>query len=720
MPEQLNVPGARGKLVNAKKNRLSLIAGSSSPATEAALDVHASEQELEDLFEQAPQPMWLYDLATLKFLHVNQAAIDEYGYSRREFLSMSIKDIRPADDIGRLEARIADVRAGVGAYDSVSQYWRHVRNNGDIIWVDIHNQATRYKGREAGLVVAVNVTERKLTQERLDIQRAYFRQLFDSSSDAILLLDLSDSIADANRSFLELFEYELSEVVGARIDNLIVPDTRQDETARKWAALHENGYVYYETRRMRKSGTMLDVAVAGYPVILDSKRRGAYLIYKDLTEKKQLLKKVRYHSTHSAATGLINRSELERQIRLLLTRPRGTARFHAVLHVALDQFMLVSRTCGHAAALQLLKRVVDCIQAVAKSSKVAHLYADEFCVLLSRTNREKTQMIARQIIEDVAEITFRWNGLVYKIGANVGGIMLPASSNADQSILPMAEMACQIAKDKGTNRMHIAEIGDNEAVRRHHEVHWLSQIHEALDADRFVLYGQRMLSVDGSDKCKDHEVLLRMLDHDGNVVSPGQFIPVAERFRLMGQIDRWVLNRLFTMLDEMATKGRRFNGRVSVNLSGATLSEEDLTESIQSLFERYQVSPANICFEITETAAIQNIASAARFVADMQALGIKIALDDFGSGMSSFKYLRELPIDYLKIDGLFIREIIANDADRAMTEAISRMAQALGIRTIAECVENPETLDCLRELGVDYAQGFAIHRPEPLTVDMLS
>ncbi|HET6655761.1 MAG TPA: EAL domain-containing protein [Gammaproteobacteria bacterium] len=704
--------------------RLSLLADRPAETTEAAVSAYASaggEGEFEALFQRAPQPMWLYDPVTLRFLHVNQAAIEQYGYSRREFLSMGIKDIRPAEDVERLRSRILTQRAKGWEYDNeVSPYWRHVRKNSEIIWVDIHSQISRYRGRNAALVVAVNVTDRKLTQERLDVQRAYFQQLFDSSTDAILLLDHNDTIVDANQSFLKLFQYELPELTTARAEDLLVPDSRRGEASQHWTAIKESGYVYRETRRRRRDGTLLDVAVAGYPIFLESERYGAYLIYKDLTEKKQLLKKVRYHSTHSAATGLINRAELERQLGLLLGKSHGATRTHAVLHVELDQFMLVSRTCGHDAATKLLKKVVDRIRAAAGSSKVAHLYADEFCILLTRADHDKAQRVARQIIDDIAALTFRWNGLVYKIGANIGGIMIPASSEADQTILPMAEMACQVAKERGANRSHIAEVDDEETVRRHHEVYWLSQIHEALDADRFVLYGQRIVSVNGRDEGCDHEILLRMLDHDDNLVAPGQFIPVAERFRLMGQIDRWLLNTLFGMLDDMVKQGRRIHGHVSVNLSGETLSEEELASYIKSLFEQYDVEPEHICFEVTETAAIQNIASGARFVAEMQAMGAKIALDDFGSGMSSFRYLRELPIDYLKIDGLFIKDIMANDADRAMTEAISRMAQALGIATIAECVENPETLDWLRELGVDYAQGFAIHRPEPLTVDMLS
>lgn len=695
-------------------------------AVERAVDAYVSagdHGDFERLFEYAPQPMWLYDLATLRFLRVNQTAITRYGYSRDEFLAMTIEDLRPPDDLPRLREHIQSQRTrSPDEHAEVSQYWRHILKNGRTIWVDIFNQFFRYEGRDAGLIVASDVTVRKLTQERFEIQRAYFRQLFDSSSEAILLLDQHHTIVDANQRFLKLFGYELPEVIGAYIGQLIVPDSRQYEVKQSRESISVSGYLYRETRRKRKDGTLLDVTVAGYPIKYESERLGAYLLYNDLTEKKKLLEKVHYHSTHDPASGLINRKAFESQLRTLLRKKPGSDRCHIVLHVALDQFMLVNRSCGQMAGKRLLKQVTDRIRDRIDSDQIAHLYGDEFGILLSDAQPEEARRVARAIADDIAAIVFRWNDHVYRIGTNIGGILLTMPSADARTALSSAEMACQVAKEKGPNKIHIAEIDDQETVRRRHEVHWLSEIHEALESDRFTLYAQRIVPVAGDSKKTyptDYEILVRMLDQSGNIVAPGQFIPVAEHYRLMAQVDRQVLRRLFNMLGDIGKSGASFNGRVCVNLSGETLGDEEFRGYIKQQFERHRVTPENICFEVTETAAIQNIAAAARFVGDMQSMGAKIALDDFGSGMSSFRYLRELPIDYLKIDGLFIRDILTNDTDRAMTEAISRMAQALGIGTIAEYVESLDTLDCLRELGVDFAQGFAIHRPEPLTVAML-
>lgn len=693
---------------------------------EAAITAYASsgsDGTFGELFRHTPQPMWLYDLATLRFLKVNEAAIDRYGYAEHEFLAMRLEDIRPREDVDRLHAHVDAQRAKrPGGEAKVSDYWRHTLKSGQTIWVDIYEQIFDYEGRDVGLVIAADVTDRKMTQDRLDIQRAYFRQLFDSSSDAIALLDAHDIIVDANQRFLKLFGYELSEVLGRRVEHLIVPDSRQHEIGHSWDTICHTGYLYRETCRQRKDGSLFDVAVSGYPIMFEAGRIGTYLIYRDLTERRRLQEKVRYHSTHHAVTGLINRKEFERRVAALLEQPGCRRSAHALLHTALDQFTLVNQVCGHDAGEQLLKLVTARIKSCAGASVVAHLYGDEFGVLLSDVQPDDARLTARRIIADIGAITFRWDDHIYKIGANIGGAFLDASAGDVRTALSVAEMACHVAKEKGANRMHIAATDDQETVRRQHEAHWLSEIHDALDNNRFVLYGQQILPVSGDveGEDRDYEILVRMLDRQNNLVAPGQFIPIAERFRLMGRIDRQVFDRLFKALDEVLTRGGHIKGKVSVNISGETFGDEEFHDYIKAQFARHTVSPHHFCFEVTETAAIQNISAAKQFVAEMQSMGAKIALDDFGSGMSSFRYLRELPIDYLKIDGLFIRDLTTNDTDRAMTEAICRMAQRLGIRTIAEYVEDAATLECLRELGVDYAQGFGIHRPEPWFVQFVA
>lgn len=680
-----------------------------------------AESDFERLFRQAPQPMWLYDLKSLAFVKVNQAALEQYGYSEEEFLSMRITDIRPRDEIERLDDYIAEQRLHAPQNRKrVSRYWRHALKNGDLIWVDVYTQIFEYEGREAALIVATDVTARKVAQERLDIQQAYFRQLFDSSSEAIVLLDQDDLIIDANQRFLKLFGFELQEIVGKRVEQFIVPDYLRHEIKHSWESMRQAGYLYRETRRCRKDGTLLDVSVSGYPIILESERIGTYLIYNDLTEKKQLLTKIRHNATHSAITGLINRREFERRLGHALKKSRGGPGSLAVLHVALDQFMLVTQTCGHTAGDRLLKIVTGIIKENVQSDVIAHLYGDEFGILLVDTPIDEVERLSRKIIDIISAISFRWDSRVYKVNANIG-VAVPTHDAADvRHVLSTAEMACQVAKERGINRVHIPGSNDQETLRRHDEVLWLSNLHEALARDRFVLYAQRLMPVCAEDDGRDYEILIRMLASDGSIVSPDRFIPVAERFRLMSELDRWVIGKLFAALGSALARGARLNGVVSVNLSGETLSDDAIHSYIAEQFDRHRLPPQHVCFEITETAAIQNIECAKKFVRDMQSRGAKIALDDFGSGMSSFRYLRELPIDYLKIDGLFIKNLLGDEMNRAMTEAICKMAQSLRIHTIAECVEDSEILRCLKDLGVDYAQGNAIHKPEPWFVQFIA
>lgn len=671
-------------------------------------------ESFELFFNQSPQPMWLYKLDTLKFLKVNPAAIAKYGYTNEEFLSMTIVDLRPPDEVERLRSYIKTQRKRpANERKTESRYWRHCLKSGDVIWVDLYTQIFNYENDKAALIVAVDVTTRKQMQDRLDVQRAYFRQLFDSSSEAIVLVDRDESVIDANKGFMTLFGYTLDELAGQCIDDLIVPEALKDQAVSSWYDTGPDGYFHQEVKRQCKDGTLLDVVVSGYAIEHDSRRLGTYLIYHDLTERKRLLETIRYHTTHSAATGLINRAEFERQIHEFVERE--SVADYAFLHIALNQFKLIHQTCGHAATEKLLKLATEAIKPHVGDNMIGHVYQDEFSIALHCSSREAAESTARRIIDAIAAIRFQWDGKVWHVGAAIGGAVAGEVAADVRTLLSTAEMACRIAREKGgTNRIYFAALDDQETLKRQDEVRLLAAIREALANDRFVLYGQKIVPVNdrGGTHC-DYEILLRMLDVDDTVLPPAQFIAVAERFRLMEEIDHWVIEHVFAALGEAIARGEAVTGEVSINLSGETLGDETFHEFVGERLRQHGVAPQNICFEITETAAIRNIDSAKKILRGLRAMGAKVALDDFGSGMSSFRYLRELEVDYLKIDGMFVKEIANNSDDRAMTEAIARMAQTLNIKTVAEYVETQKALDCLKELGVDYAQGFGIHRPEP-------
>lgn len=683
----------------------------------ATVRAYAYGDDFEHLFENAPQPMWLYDLASLRFLDVNRAALQQYGYERERFLRMDMEQLHLPEDVEPLYKHLKKQRAAYSAgIDSASTAWRLVTRDGALVWVDLHSQVARYEGHDAALIVAVDATARKQAEDRLAVQQAYFRQLFNRSSDAILLLDHNDVAVDANEQFTKLFGYPLEQVTGAHAESLIAPKTPDAKTPTALSQAGERSVVEQQVQRRRSDGKLLDVTLSGYPIDLGSERVGTYLIYHDLAEKKRLVNRVRYHTTHDAETGLMNRRAIQREVRQHLHAVRHSKDMPAVLHVSLNGLAMLARSGKPVAGKALLESIVTALKSVSGADSIAHIYADEFCILLPGANRHKAHDIAKAAVTNVVDLSARGN---HRISINVGGFLPHDKKTPPRTVLAMAEMACEIARKKGANKVHIADRDDPESAHHHYEARCLSTIHEALDNDRFVLYAQRIAPLSDQNKRPECEILVRMRDGDNGIVAPDDFIPVAERFRLMNEIDRALIKKLFVQLDDfIATHGELAVG-LNVNLSGETIGDDELTDFIQALFNYYRVPPAQICFEITETAAIQNIAQARIFIREMRAIGCKIALDDFGSGMSSFRYLRELNVDYLKIDGLFIKDMLTNAADRAMTEAINRMAHALDIVTIAEWVESLDMLEHLREWGTGYVQGFAIQRPEPLTHEFL-
>jgi EAL domain-containing protein (putative c-di-GMP-specific phosphodiesterase class I) len=301
----------------------------------------------------------------------------------------------------------------------------------------------------------------------------------------------------------------------------------------------------------------------------------------------------------------------------------------------------------------------------------------------------------------------------FTVTASFGVVSMPAASEQDaHELLSLADSACFFAKERGRNRVHVYGADDTGVARRREEMDWISRISDALLENRFRLYCQQIHPVEGDSEVRHCEILLRMVDVNGNIVPPAVFIPPAERYNLMPRIDRWMLESVFTRLGGIG-RDRQVHSLIALNLSGSTLSDEGLTEFIVNLFETHDVAPQSVCFEITETAAIANFDDAMRFIGTVRELGCRVALDDFGSGLSSFRYLKEIRPDFLKIDGSFVREITHNSTDHSMVEAINRVGKTIGIRTVAEFVEDEATLQALRRIGVDLAQGYGLHRPEP-------
>ena len=421
-----------------------------------------------------------------------------------------------------------------------------------------------------------------------------------------------------------------------------------------------------------------------------------------------------FHATHDALTGLVNRSEFETRLRRVLQNAGEDRSEHALLYIDIDQFKLVNDSCGHAIGDLLLQQVAKLFgDAIRTRDTLARLGGDEFAIILEHCRTEQAQRIAQQICETMSSFRFSHDNRSFRVGASIGLVPVDDRWTTTAAIMQAADASCYAAKEGGRNRVHLWFDTDTAIRVRAGEMQWAMRIEHALDHDQFVLHAQRIEELGTKSHGVRAEVLLRMLQDDGGLVPPGAFLPAAERFHLASRIDRWVLQNALAWLQELPDA--RAIRTLSINLSGHSIGDRAFhRHAIESFRAAGPRICAQVCVEITETAAVTNMADAALFIEKIRALGVQVALDDFGAGASSFGYLKTLPVDYLKIDGQFIRDVVDDPLDEAAVRCFAEVAAIVGVKTVAEFVDRPEVLAKLRAMGIDYAQGFLLHRPGPL------
>jgi diguanylate cyclase (GGDEF)-like protein/PAS domain S-box-containing protein len=441
---------------------------------------------------------------------------------------------------------------------------------------------------------------------------------------------------------------------------------------------------------------------------------GLVVVFRDVTAERSLVHELAWRASHDALTNLANRHAFERHLRELVESAHAGRLNHALMYIDLDQFKLVNDTCGHVAGDQLLRQLSTLLSTKVRAvDMLARLGGDEFGLLLPGCGIEQAQLIAEKIRQEISDFRFVWEGKNFVVGASIGLVEITQDSGAAANLLSAADTACYMAKQRGRNRVYVHRPQDSDMRRLHGEAEWVGRITRAFEENRFQLYYQKVLSLQPGGHPEYREILLRMIDETGQLVPPMAFIPAAERYNLMPSIDRWVVRTLFAWLQGHPQQVPE-NIYYSINLSGQSLGDDAFTAFVQEQFRLSGVSPRRICFEVTETAAIANLAQAMYLMSKLQAMGCGFSLDDFGSGMSSFAYLKNLPVDSIKIDGAFVRDMLSDPIDCAMVEAIIRIGRVMGLKTIAEYVENAAIMQRLSELGADYVQGFGMHRPEPL------
>lgn len=423
-----------------------------------------------------------------------------------------------------------------------------------------------------------------------------------------------------------------------------------------------------------------------------------------------------YQASHDALTGLINRREFEQRLERMLLSAQQHDREHALCYMDLDQFKVINDSCGHAAGDELLRQLALLLKGnLRERDTLARLGGDEFALLLENCNITDALEVADTFRVEVQRFRFKWGDRIFAIGMSVGMVAINRDSGTVASLLSAADAACYVAKDRGRNQIHVYESRDIDLARHRGEMQWVSRIHHALEERRLRLSWQEIRRTDGAVEPFRHvELLLRMLDEDGSEILPMAFIPAAERYSIMPALDSWVIGETLHVCTQYLGSKREQHCLFAVNLSGASLKDPAFRNMLLLNLQDNPALGPHLCFEITETAAIGNLAVVNEFIDAMREFGCRFALDDFGSGLSSFTYLKNLKVDYLKIDGAFVRDITTNAIDRSMVEAIHRIGHQMGLKTVAEYVETDQTLALLRQIGVDYVQGNGVHCPEPL------
>jgi diguanylate cyclase (GGDEF)-like protein/PAS domain S-box-containing protein len=603
--------------------------------------------------------------------------------------------------------------------------YRLINAAGEVRWVydytvpvrDEHGNVTHYAG------YLLDITDRKQAEFELQQEKDRAQTTLNSISEVVITTDVNGQVEYLNPAAERLTGWESDIARGlplARVFSLFDDDSRQSIETPVVQAL--------QTGSAAKSGTDCvlqkhdasrhSVQYSISPLLnRNDEALGVVIVLHDVTEKRTMARQLSYQSTHDSLTGLLNRQEFELRLGHALDSAINDGEQHVICHLDIDQFKIVNDACCHEAGDNLLKSIAGLLPDHLRDSDVlARLGSDEFGLLLKNCSLADAAGIAGHILSAIHAYRFESDGSVFDITASIGIAPIDARSQNITGVMGAADLACYVAKDLGRNRIHVYEQGDQELMRRHSEMRWVSRITEAIDKDRFVLYCQDIRPVVPDAAAGHHfEILLRMLGDDGSVVMPDKFLPAAERYNLVGLLDRWVIRNSFEWYAENCMGCHASMPIVmAINISGASVADAALLDYIRDELGRSGMPAESVCFEITETAAIANLEAAREFIHELRKLGCRFALDDFGSGLSSFAYLKTLPVDYLKIDGAFVRDMVKDPVDYAMVSSMHQLGKAMGIRTIAEFVENDTVLEKLAEIGVDLAQGYGVGRPQEL------
>jgi len=625
------------------------------------------------------------------------------------------------DDMARVQAKMRDHLDGKTEFFESVHRMKH--QNGEWRWMTSRAKARQdEKGRLIRLLgVEVDITERKLYEEALFREKESAQITLRSIGDGVITTDAECNVEYINPVAEELTGWKVDDASGRPIDDIFRgfhEETCEPLENPLAVSIRRSRSIksVRPTLLIRRDGNELYIESTASP-IRDGKGdvTGGVLVFHDVSESRELNRRLSYHASHDILTGLVNRSEFETRLERALKSAKAREASYALCYLDLDQFKIVNDSCGHSAGDALVGQLGALLKSKIRwRDTLARLGGDEFGVLLESCSLEEALKTAEVLRVAISEFKFMWDDRNFRLGVSIGVVPITADNEDVAALLIAADSACAAAKEAGRNRIHSYRENDIDLMRRRREMQWAARINNALEDNRFELYRQTILPLQVEEEGAHYEILLRMRDESGGIIAPGLFIEAAERYGITPNIDRWVIKNAFRWLVSEADERERLV-MCSINLSGQSFSDEKFLPFVIDQFQMSGLDATKICFEITETAAIASYSQANRFINALKELGCKFALDDFGTGLSSFGYLKHFPVDFLKIDGSFVKEILHDPIDREMVRSINEIGHLTGKKTIAEFAENEEIITMLRGMGVDYAQGYGVSEPKAVT-----
>jgi diguanylate cyclase (GGDEF)-like protein/PAS domain S-box-containing protein len=661
--------------------------------------------------------LWDFDMQTNQ-VYFSPRWKEMLGYAADGDESPDWRSLVHPDDLNRVQTQIREHVAGKSSVFESIHRMRH--RNGEWRWVVSRAKArVDAQGRLLRLVgVELDITERKLYEEALFREKESAQITLQSIGDGVITTDGNSVIDYINPVAEQLTGWRLEDAMGRPVEEIF--RAFHEETCEPL----ENPLTVSIRRArsiksvrpmllIRRDGNELYVESTAAPIRDGAGQcAGGVLVFHDVSESRELNRRLSYHASHDLLTGLVNRREFESRIERALKSAKARESSYALCYLDIDQFKIINDTCGHSAGDVLLGQVGALLKSKVRwRDTLARLGGDEFGILLESCSLDEALRTAETLREAVRNFRFTWEDRVFRLGASVGVVPITADNEDVASILSAADSACAAAKEAGRNRVHSFAENDIELMRRRREMQWAARINAALEEGRFELYRMQIQPLQKPEAGSHYELLLRMRDESGRMVAPDNFIAAAERYGLTPAIDRWVIENALRWLVSEADERDKL-ALCSINLSGQSLGDDKFLPFVIEQFGKTGIDAGKICFEITETAAVASFSQANRFIQALRELGCKFALDDFGTGLSSFGYLKHFPVDYLKIDGSFVREILHDPIDREMVRSINEIGHLTGKMTIAEFAENAEIIQMLTSLGVDYAQGYGIAQPQ--------